>query len=562
MKNSKAASLLVSLILLLTLFSGCSAGNSGNTSSNSSTNTDQNKSDSTPKNTRISDSKDIYAKDNDDVENVYVTIVTDNSVTLDEVNDWQIDSDYAKPEIKVRFDYGKAATDLTGVSANAVMSQRGQVSTRAEIKSYKIELADAATEWKGMDELNLNKHPYDLTRIRNKLAFDLMKLFPDTFSFRTQFCHLFIRDLNSSAKDYVDYGLYTNTEDLGKDYLKSRGIEKKAYIYKAYEFGFNLHPEIKNVTDQGYDKAAFEKILAIKGVEDHTRLIAMLQDVNDETQNVNDVIEKHFVRDNYITWMAINLLMNNTDTSVNNFYIMSPESSDKWYFVPWDFDFALGHDYQMGDSYYQVFPQYILGGVSMYWGSTLHRRFLMEPENVKALTAKIEELSAIASNEVVSDKVGKLYASTNALVKSDPDLSIMANTLANYEAEVVRLKTVLDDGKNTYYNGLKKPMPVSLYDVKTENGKCTFSWSQSYSLDGDEIHYNFYISETADFYEGYLERLNLKDTSVTINNLPSGTYYWTVEAEDPDSNVMTPFDVYYSEAEETEFFGVRQFIVP
>jgi spore coat protein H len=553
MKSWKIASLLVSVTLILNLFSGCSSG--------SKTNTNANNTDSTSQSKKITDNKGVYSKDNDEVENIYVTVVTDNSVTMDEVDDWNIDLIEPKPEINVRFDYGSPAADLTGVKANAVMSQRGQLSTMGEIKSYKIELSKTTAEWKGMDELNLNKHPFDLTRIRNKLAFDLMKMFPDTFSFRMQFCHLYIRNLNSGNKNYEDYGLYTNTEDLGKDYLKSRGIEKNAFIYKAYEFGFNLNPDIKNVTDQGYNKAAFEKILSIKGVEDHTRLIAMLQDVNDETQDINAVIEKHFDRSNYITWMAINLLMNNTDTSVNNFYIMSPESSDKWYFVPWDFDFSLGHDYQLGDYYYQVVPPYVLSGVSMYWGSALHRRFLQNPENVKELTAKIEELSAIATNEVVAAKVDKLYASTNALIKSSPDADITGNTVANYESEIQRLKTMLDEDKKIYYKGLKIPMPFNLYDVKEDGNERTFSWGKSYSLDGDSLHYNFYMSETPDFNEGYLERLNLQDTTVTIDKLPVGTYYWKVEAEDPDGNVMVAFDAYYSETEESEYFGIREYVV-
>lgn len=557
MKNSKTAGLLFSLILILALFSGCSAGSTGNMSSN----TESNQSGSTTKNTKIADDKGIYAQDNDNVENIYVTIVTGNTVTFDDVNTWDVDSNYTKPEISVRFDYSKPAADVTGVTANAVMSQRGQSVTKADLKSYKIALTDTASKWHGMSELNLNKHPYDLTRIRNKLAFDLITMFPNTFSFRTQFCHLYIRDLNSTSKEYQDYGLYTDIEDLGKSYLKSRSIEKTAYIYKAYEFAFNLYPEIKNVKDPGYDKAAFEKTLGIKGIEDHTRLLAMLKDVNDESMDIDAVINKWFDRDNYITWMAMNLLLSNTDTSVNNFYIMSPVSSDKWYFVPWDYDFALGHDYQLGNYYYQMSSPYILSGVSMYWGSTLHRRFLEKPENVKMLTAKIEELRGIANNQVVSDKIDKLYASTNALVKKNPDRALIETTVNSYEAEIKRLKTVIDNGLKTYYTGLKIPMPFNLNDVKQDGSKYTFSWSKSYSLDRDSLHYNFYISKTANFNIGYLERLNLQDTSVTINSLPSGTYYWKVEAEDPDGNVMVAFDTYYSQYEDTEFFGIRQLVV-
>jgi spore coat protein H len=190
-----------------------------------------------------------------------------------------------KPSLNVRFDYGTAASDVTGVVSNATLGPRGQGTSFAALKSYKIKLSDTATKWKDQKTINLNKHPYDITKVRNKLAFDLMKMFPDTFSLRTQFCHLYIRDLNSSNKAYVDYGLFTQVEEPNKDFLESRGIEKTAYFYKAESFRFETYPDvIKNVSDPACNKTEFEKILGIEGTEEHSRLIAMLKDVNDETR--------------------------------------------------------------------------------------------------------------------------------------------------------------------------------------------------------------------------------------------------------------------------------------
>jgi lipopolysaccharide export LptBFGC system permease protein LptF len=113
MKSWKIASLLVSVTLILNLFSGCSSG--------SKTNTNANNTDSTSQSKKITDNKEVYAQDNDELENVYVTIVTENKVTMADVNAWEIDSGQPKPEINVRFDYDKPASDVTGVKANAVM---------------------------------------------------------------------------------------------------------------------------------------------------------------------------------------------------------------------------------------------------------------------------------------------------------------------------------------------------------------------------------------------------------------------------------------------------------
>lgn len=544
MRGLKKAAMMVSLTMAAAILTGCS-------------------SDSESQINRITDNKSIYSRDNESLENVYVTIVTDNTVTMADVNGWQLKSGQPKPEINVRFDYGRPASDMTGVNANAVLYQRGQLATTSDLKSYKIKLSDAAAEWNDQDELNLNKHPYEMTKIRNKLCFDLIKLFPDTFSCRTQFCRLFIRDLNSSSSnEYVDYGLFTHVEDIDRSYLKDRGIEKKAYLYKAQNFEFLTYPDvIKKVSDPGYSKEKFEKLLEIKGEEDHERLIQMLKDVNDETLDINEVIGKHFDRDNYITWMAMNILLGNTDTNVANFYLLSPLSQEKWYFMPWDYDFTMGYGYQSGSDDSIWSPDYIRDGASMYWGVPLHTRFLKDPQNVKDLTAKIEELSSIASKEVIADKVSKMYASTNEIVKRMPDLALLGTSTEDYEAEIIRLPSAVEDNKRTYYEGLKKPMPFDLLDAAAAGNGYSFTWEPAYDLEGDALTYDFYISGSPDFSDTVKAITGIQGTSATIASLPPGTYYWKAEAVDPAGNRREAFDVYFDEEEEFEYFGVKQFSV-
>ena len=549
MKSSRIASLLISLTLILIILSGCSSGNSGNTYT-----TSQSK--------KITDTKEVYAQDNDEMKDVYVTIVKENTVTMKQVDAWQFNSGTTKPEIYVRLDYDKPAEDVDGVKANAVLGQRGHWASTSYLKSYKIKLDKSAEKWEGQDVLNLNKHPDDITRLRNKLCFDLIKMFPDTFSCRTQFCHLYVRDLNSSDVSYADYGLFTHVEDIGKNYFKSRNINKNPYLYKAKNFDFLMHPDvIKNVKDPGYNKAEFEKMLEIEGPEDHTRLIEMLKAVNDENQDINDVIDKYFDRDNYVTWLALNLLLTNTDTHVANFYLMSPADQNKWYFMTWDYDLSTNFNYELAFESDQYTISYMTCGVSMYWGVPLHRRFLQDPNNVKELTAKIEELSKIATDKVVADKVDKYYSLTSGLVKSNPDKLMMNAPVSVYESEVQNLKKAVDYGKTTYYEGLKMPMPFTLNEVKAEGGSYKFSWGKSYDFDGDSLKYDLFISRTPYFEDVVQQKLNLKDTSAVIKSLKPGTYYWKVEAVDPAGNRQGGLGLYYDQAEDLDFFSIRKLVV-
>ena len=94
-------------------------------------------------------------------------------VTLDTVNLDENKADDCEPEIKV------LATSGDGLLKGAAAKMRlpGSSTRLATLKSYRVKF-DKGADWQGEDTLNLNKHPYDLTRVRNKLAFDLMRQVP------------------------------------------------------------------------------------------------------------------------------------------------------------------------------------------------------------------------------------------------------------------------------------------------------------------------------------------------------------------------------------------------
>lgn len=510
----------------------------------------------------LTDDKSVYSSENDNLENMYISITTGNTISFADVNAWNIESTYDKPVMNVRFDYGTPATDTTGVLPNATIEQRGQWCTYSQLKSYKISLNSGSPLYKGRDQVLINKHPWDLTKMRNKLAFDLMKLFPGVFALKTQFCHVYIRDMNSSDKSYKDYGLFTRIEDVGKGYLETRGIEKTMYMYKAEDFKFRLYPALKSETDPAYNLAEFEKVVEVKGIEQHARFLEMLNAVN-STQNINDVIAKYFDRDNYINWLATNCLLSNTDTTSSNFYLFSPVDQDKWYFIPWDFDDSLGYYDQLGSDNSDV-PPWKKDGAEMYAEVVLTRKFLKDPQNVADLTAKIEQLSTIANKTLVSQKIDTFYSVTNSLVTRNPDLVLITDpeeigtNVTTYRNEVQRLKNVLDIAKQNYYNGLQKPMPVLLSEVQQSGSSCTFSWD-SYDFQGDSLTYHFVLARDANFSNVVTDRNNLTASSLTLN-LSAGTYYWKVTVTDSKGHSQIATSIVYRE-NDNDIFGVKQAVI-
>src|SRR5690606_33747335 len=175
--------------------------------------------------------------------------------------------------------------------------------------------------------LNLNKHIDDMSRIRNKLSFDLMETIPDTTSLRTQFVQLYVKDLSNGEKDapYQDYGLYTHVEQPNKKFLKAHMLDPNGYLYKTKFFEFFRYPDqVKSTSDSNYDVTKFEEIFEIEGREEHDKLIEMLDAVNDYSIPIDETVEKYFDVDNFLTWTAMNILMDNMDTNSQNYFLYSP----------------------------------------------------------------------------------------------------------------------------------------------------------------------------------------------------------------------------------------------
>src|SRR5262245_36694258 len=87
-----------------------------------------------------------------------------------------------------------AATNyaVNGTAVKATIELRGSTSRTAIQKSYQIKLAADAPPWRGSRTINLLKHPFDLTRVRNALSFQYARSIGNFTSLRTGFVHLFI----------------------------------------------------------------------------------------------------------------------------------------------------------------------------------------------------------------------------------------------------------------------------------------------------------------------------------------------------------------------------------
>ena len=219
---------------------------------------------------------------------------------------------------------------------------------------------------------------------------------------RTTFVRLYVKDTTkgSSAK-FEDYGIYTQVEQLNKTALKAHGLDNRGHLYKVNLCEFYRYEDIIVLKDDPrYDLKKFEEILEVKGDDDHTKLINMLEAVNDFSIPIEKIIEEKFDMENIAYWMAFNLMVGNIDTQNRNFYIYSPQNLDRWYILPWDNDGMLTRtEYKIvGRVDYEEWES----GISNYWGNVLFQRCLKSEEFRKALDNAINDLKGIFTEELVN----------------------------------------------------------------------------------------------------------------------------------------------------------------
>lgn len=447
-------------------------------------------------------------------------------------------------------------------ASNATIRVRGNSSSVRPQKSYKLDLDDEAGLWRGQSNIALNKHNFDATRLRNKLYFDLLRPVEDISSLRTQFVRLYIKDETAGETTFRDYGLFTQAEVPTKKYLANHGLDPEGYLYKAISFNFEMSDALKNFDDPDFDQAAFDQILSCKGRQDNQKLIDLVNLIADRSVDINVIVGDYIDRENYLTWLAYNILMGNNDTTVQNFYLYSPLNSQKWFFIPWDGDNSL---HWQEDEVEGILGNYGSWehGVANYWGVLLHQRFLKNEANRAELAAKVDELHEIINRDTVNALAQQYDTVVRPFALSMPDFYYLGNTEAERDTILAGLGDQVELAYRQFYDSLHELMPFFMYEPVQENGSVRFWWEDAYDFDNQPITYRLRVAATPDFASPVVDVSGLEATQYTVPaaDLPAGTWYFEVTAATrdgrtaPSMNKIQVNDVYYPGVDRTEVTG-------
>ena len=524
------------------------------------------------------DNQEIYEFDDPDtLVDIYVTIKLGNASdntnhTWEEVNSnvkWfnnqviNIEVDKAEAIVQFGDENGPIAGEVGygEIIPNATIQIRGASTTIMPQKSYKLELRDRAGKWRGQTTLALNKHVWDMSKVRNKLSFDLMKEIPDMVSLRTQFFRVYIKDETSNppSEEYVDYGLFTQIELPNKTFLRNHLLDENAQLYKMRMFEFFRYPdEIKLQSDPDFSENKFSTVMEIKGNEDHTKLIQMLDDVNNYAIPIDQTFEKYFNADNYFTWMAFNILIGNLDTQSQNYYLYSPQNSQTWYFIPWDYDASCSRQY-----YEEFYPNLVEPweyGIANYWGTVLANRLLREEHYRDQLTIKIEELKKFLTEETLTSMLESYRPVVEPFIYSMPDIQYLPAETGYFAIDYENIPLNVEINYDLYYQSLEDPMPFYLGTPEYYQDGMRFGWDDAFDFNKEKIIYQFTLARDWEFQDIVISKNISYLPHVDIPYLDPGTYFWRVIATNESGNSQVPFD-HYLDAENDQHNGMKYLLI-
>ena len=446
-------------------------------------------------------------------------------------------SDDFKPEVKVHITGDGYPDD--GLVSNAEIRQRGGNSRVGPQKSFRIKLDKGLPLWRGERRIQVNKSFYDLTRIRNKLTFDLMADVPNLPSMRTQFVKLTLEDQGVTE----NLGLYTQLEYFGKEYLERRGWDKDSRVYKTEYFFFQESSDYAlDAAGEPVDIDAFEKIIEIKRGDTHNDLIRFIDDVNNPNLNFQtDIFNKYLNQDNYLSWFALNILTDNADTVGKNHYYYNPINTEKFYFVPWDYDLGWESSIQADDVAPTDRPRWWYSH-AYAWPNKLHRRFLQTPGNLALLkSAVIEFKQKHLTAEKVAAKRDAYYDVIFPTISTSVDWDKIfffgtdPEKVAAFNQMFASLSSSVERNYNLFLERENDPMPFYMFDPSIGEDSILFSWGESESLSGQTITYDLELATTKEFTTGTIVETitDIANTNHLLNwTHPIGNYYYKVTARD------------------------------
>ncbi|MCB9248746.1 MAG: CotH kinase family protein [Ignavibacteriales bacterium] len=269
---------------------------------------------------------------------------------------WKVYDDSEVAEIRITmnpgdlqylYDYPEKENDSMMVSSinfkNALIDEtidsvgiriRGNTSRESAKKSFKLSFNTfiKGRKFYSLEKMNLNGEHNDPSIIRSKLCWDFFNNI-GIVSSRASHAAVYING------DY--YGLYISVEHIDENFIKKNFKDDSGNLWKCL-YGANLTP-LNNNNISAYT------LETNTGANDFSELDTLTKIINNTTlSNFENSIDKYFNVMEYLKIQAVDIITGSWDDySVlsNNFYLYHDPSTDRFHWVPYDYDNTFGIDW-------------------------------------------------------------------------------------------------------------------------------------------------------------------------------------------------------------------------
>ncbi|TAL70765.1 MAG: hypothetical protein EPN82_01335 [Bacteroidetes bacterium] len=359
-------------------------------------------------------------------------------------------------------------------------------------------------------EFNFNAEYGDKSYMRQYLSARIMRE-SGMQCFNATFARLYING------EY--YGLYLMIEQVGKRFLRDRGLNDEGNLYKASLQNLSCLSKWDNI-ELGWEKKTNEG----QGTEDLAELIRKL-DVEPDSTFYN-LTHEIFDYNQMINFLALNIVISNTSTYYHNYFMYNDMyGTKKWYILPWDMDKTLGawwpgeqYNYNSSRPDNPIYEKSFL--IKQIFNDVQNRidEICNTVFNSNHLYPIIDSLITDLKPSVIEDNKDKIADTTVWMGGIDMNKYFIGSryTELNKQYPIIPRVFRVDPTEGTYTG-----------DIKLVWHPCTFP---------EDVAIKYRVTYSTDVYlldSAKTKWINeITDTTYTIpkSELKEGTYYWKISA--------------------------------
>lgn len=441
---------------------------------------------------------------------------------------------------------------------NAEFKMRGEFSRRADYHSWKATLKKDWIEpysatpkrFLGHNRFNFVKSPYDGTRIRHSIWYEMFAEHPYLISWRTSFARLTIEAPNGTV---IDWGMNQLVEEGRDKWAEEHGLtadpDSENYcLYKLRNFFFAQFNGTSITDPYAANLTEIEERVDPKGCTDnHWKLIRMLNNFNDFNIPIEDLVNEHVYLPNALTVLAMNVMMYDYDHDGKNAYLLTvPEKDHIFYWIPWDYDGAFGGSSEE-KTFKNTLAHYVTEPEHVYWWRILRAY----PGAYQMLLDTIDDMHATWLSEAsVRARFDSFIPDVFADASGDPNDNketgsgyyeevdeIVARINATYDEAVLRLQGPVGIGWATPLNRGSGMWNLNWFEGFSPHGRTvsydiTFSTDQTFADGGQVVHFENVASALTPGADVPFN-IGILPSDIDLSGLTSGTsVYVRVETKD------------------------------